>query len=369
MKQLLYFFLAFIFFLNIFACTKTPLRYEEFKNVAKDLSILVSTDSPTLYNYVWICNQQLASSLDSNYLISATAGFTDSVTLNQVPIIGLSINARTLTANNLTYTFDYSDTAAYLQEGLNLYGTNVKVKITGSSASDTVTTLIYMPKKLLIKSSDVPSGNQVILNNLTLKWTPDPLCTWGNVGIKVDYNGTMNQAINGTSFSGKDTSLNYTAEDNGNFTISTNDLQKFKVGSIITVTFGRGSNVSAVLPISKKTIFYYATSSVQSSYITLITSNSSFPLNGSNQFTIPFKMTATNVTTLAVYTFNLNPNTGTTYLGQIPPGKYNIVITHSGASLFADYQFNSLTANGNNATFSNVAISGSCNLAIINPVQ
>ena len=269
MKPLLYNFPLLIILWNAISCSKVPLDVKEPNNVKKAYTMLLSPDSPPIYNYVWVSNTQMASAVDSSYIIGATAGFSDSVTKNPKAILGLSINGRSLNPSNLTYTFDYSDTLAYLQEGINFYGNNINIKVTGTTPADTVSKFIYMPKKLLMKAADVPSGNFIISHNMVLQWTPDPLCTWGNIGIRLDYDGALNQLLNGANFSGNDVSISYTVPDNGTYTISAADLQRFQVRSTITITFARGTVNSAVLPVSKMRVFYFATSSVQSTDITL----------------------------------------------------------------------------------------------------
>jgi hypothetical protein len=264
-------FIFFIFFLlfNMNSCSKLQ---DSLQRNGKSVLALATVDSATIYNCIWLVGNQIVdAAADSGQQIGVNAAFTDSITKQLVSINALSINARSLVANpDNTFHFGYSDSSAYLQEGLNLYGTNVKMKITGSSSADTVTQTIYMPKNVSSGSTNFPFGQINMANNLTLNWIPDAGNAWGSMVIKIWYNGSMSRFLNDSTLPLQDTTLMYTVPDNGSYTISSSDLQRLKVNSYVLVSLGRGSQAQAVLPVSKKRVFYYATASESSPPITLI---------------------------------------------------------------------------------------------------
>jgi hypothetical protein len=254
------------------SCTKTPVRFENENAMTKAMAMvpLIMTDSANVYNCVWLIGNQVVSPVaDSAQQVSITATFTDSITKKVVGIKGLSVNTRTLTQNpDSTFYFGYSDSSAYLTEGLNLYGTNVAIKITGSSLADTVTQSIYQPKK--VYGTSFPTGQINTAKNLALNWTPDAGNAWGNVVIKLWYNSSASRFLNDSTLPAKDTALTYTVPDNGSYTIDSTDLKRLKPHSYVTLSLGRGSEVSAVLPVSRRRVFYFATASETSTPVTLI---------------------------------------------------------------------------------------------------
>ncbi len=406
-----------IFLLNSSSCEKIELRKVDLNNI-KEFSVLTAGDSSTIYSYVWLNGNQVISALDSNFRISAMAAFTDTITRNLVPMNGLVINTRSVIPNpDHTYSFNYSDTAAYLQEGLNLYGTNVKVKITGSSSADTITKTIYMPKKVLRYTTDFPLGQLNIGSNLTLNWTPDPACTWGNVSIKIYYKSVESRFLSDSTLSANDTTLSYIVADNGSYTISSADLQKLKRNSLVTLEMGRGSQIQAVLPVSLKRVFYYATSAVSTYTLTLIctanwqnTGLTQCQVNGSgfntgyqlvqqkdlstcsptyNQTrwitgsynlsacplpasilgydskTISYRVAFTNTSTNTVYNFTLNANTNTYYsVGQIPNGNYNVTFNGIGQPTSSAFYANGYTQYGLNASFTNIPFTATSDINV-----
>jgi hypothetical protein len=254
------------------SCTKMPERLVGGNALGKLTSQIpaIMTDSANIYNCIWLDGNQVVSpAADSAEQVAFTATFTDSITNRVVGIKGLSVNSRTLSPNaDSTFYFGYSDSSAFLQEGLNLYATNVNIKITGSSLSDTVTQSIYMPKK--VYGTGFPAGQINIAKNLALNWTPDVGNAWGNVVIKIWYNAAASRFLNDSTLPATDTTLTYTVPDNGSYTIDSTDLKRLKKNSYVTMSLGRGSEASAILPISKRRVFYFATASETSTPITLI---------------------------------------------------------------------------------------------------
>src|ERR1700730_16759536 len=135
--------IASVLFLPSVSCEKFELKKEfsASKNIA---FALAGVDSMNINNYFWLVGDQVIDALDSVIHVSVQSAFTDSVTHNAVGIMGMTVNSRNLYAKpDYSIDFQYTDTPAYQQEGLNLFGSNVNVKITGSSAADTVTKTIY----------------------------------------------------------------------------------------------------------------------------------------------------------------------------------------------------------------------------------
>ncbi len=400
------------------SCDKVQLKPVNLEVQKNMMTMLGIGDSVNMYNYVWIANDKLINPNDSGFTIAAMAAFIDSTTNQIISVNSLSINARTLTSNtDKSYNFRYSDSATgALQEGKNLYGTNVKIKIAGTTTADTVTQSLYMPKRVFSAITDYP-GQIDISTNLTLKWIADPACTWGNVAIKIWYNAGRSRYLNDSTLSAKDTVLSYTVPDNGSYTISSSDLQKLRANSIVTFSLGRGSTAISVLPISKKRIFYYTSSSVSSGPITLICSanwqntgltqcqvnssgfNTGYQLvqqkdlstcsptynqtrwitgsynvsacplpasiQGYDSKTISYRVVFTNTSTNTVYNFTLNANTNFYYsVGQIPNGNYNVTFTGMGQPTNSTFYANGYTQYGLSASFTNIPFTATSNINV-----
>src|SRR5882724_9148275 len=118
-----------------FSCKKIDLRTERDNSFSKLVSTLSATDTPTVYNSVWINGDQNNLFKDSNFRISVGAAFTDSITHQLITMTGVSVNSRSIVPKaDHTFVFGYTDSAsgpAGLAEGLALFGTNVRIKITG----------------------------------------------------------------------------------------------------------------------------------------------------------------------------------------------------------------------------------------------
>jgi hypothetical protein len=274
-----------------------------------------------------------------------------------------------------------------------------------------------VPKKVLRYTSDFPLGQLNIASNLTLNWTPDPACTWGNIAIKIFYKGVESRFLSDSTLSSYDTTLSYIVPDNGSYTISSTDLQKLKRNSLVTLTIGRGSQIQAVLPVSLKRVFYYATSAVSTYTLTLkCTANwqntgltqcqvngsgfntgyqlvqqkdvspcsptynllqwvtgsynvSACPLpvslQGYDSKTINYKVAFTNTSTNTVYNFVLNANTNTYYgVGQIPNGNYNVAFSALGQPTSSTFYANGYTQYGLSASFTNIPFTATSDIYV-----
>lgn len=401
------------------SCDKVQLRTGDFAMKKNMMTILGVSDTVNMYNYIWIANDKLITPNDSGFRISASATFIDSITDQIVSVNSLSINSRTLVKNtDNSYSFIYSDSVTgALQEGKNLYGTNVKIKIAGSTTADSLTQTLYMPKRVFSSISDYPSGQIDISNNLTLKWISDPACSWGNVAIKIWYNAGRSRFLSDSTLPATDTVLSYIVPDNGSYTISLGDLQKLKVNSLVTFSIGRGSTSIAVLPISKKRVFYFTTSSVssfpqklicsanwqntgatqcqvdvngfntgyqlvqqkdlstcsptynQTKWVTGSYNVSACPLpvllQGYDSKTINYRVAFTNTLTNNVYNFVLNSNTNTYYnVGQIPNGNYNVTFTALGQPTSSTFYANGYTQYGLSASFTNIPFTATSDIYV-----
>jgi len=266
--------LGILIFISLYSCTKLDMKKAVAdEGLQKISSVLSVPDTPNAYSYIILSGNQNVDRNDSSYHIDINASFTDSLTGQAVNTLGISINNRNLVSNsNHAYHFAYNDTSTTIQEGLSLYGTNVKIKITGTSSADTVTQMIYMPKKVYKTVNDFPTGSIGTSGNLVVSWTPDPLNSWGNVVIKIWYNSSMSRFLRDSSLSAQDIELTYTVPDNGSYTISSSDLQAFQPKSLVSIALGRGTKMQAVLPISKMRVFYFAVSSESTPPINIVCS-------------------------------------------------------------------------------------------------
>ena len=218
------------------------------------------TTNPVVYNYVLINANQVVNKVDSNeFHIGVAAAFLDSSNNKLIGVDNLLVNNKPISRNvDSTYSFDYAQEAS-LNEGLALYGTNVPITIHGVSDEDTVTTTVYLPKKIVQSLTDFPDSVGVS-KSLTLKWVTDPNNRWGNVIIQVYYYEGLSHKSDSTLPAHINT-LNFTVPDDGSYTIAATDLQVFPAKAYIGISIARGTQNESVLPISKKRIFYFSSSS------------------------------------------------------------------------------------------------------------
>jgi len=404
------------------SCRKIDLRTERDSAILKMATMLTGTDTPTVYNYVIINGDQWNTYKDSNFRIGVDAAFTDSITNQLIAVNGLSINSRNIIAKpDHTFDFGYSDSAsgpAALAEGLALFGTNVRVKVTGTTTTDTLTQVIYMPKKIYKTPASLPIAAVNIANSLTLNWTPDPLCSWGNVLIKIWYNSASNRYLVDSALPAQDANLTFVVPDNGSYTISSTSLQTFQKKSFVNISLGRGTEIQKLLPVSHKRVFFFAISSVSSGNVYLSCpanwQNTTTPLrcqvngnglntgyqeqeqkdmapcsatynqtrwiqvgmnttacplpvniSGSNTRTQPYNVKFTNNSTGANWTFRLNTNTSLpVFLGQIPVGNYAVLFFPAGPPITCTFSINGQSMSGTGANFPNVSINSAATASV-----
>ncbi len=223
-----------------------------------------------VYNYVLISGNQVTNKSDTNdYQISIAAAFIDSNT-NKITGVGdLSVNDRNIIPGaDSTYNFGYNNTP-FFQEGLSLFGTNIKIRIHGKNEADTVSKTVYLPKKIVKLVSDFPEVLD-LSKSLTLHWVPDEQNSWGKVIVQVYYYPNLSQ--HSDSSLPKDVKpLNYTTIDNGSFTVSPPDLMRFPLNSFVGISIARGTQNVALLPISQKRVYFFSSSSASTVPMQVVT--------------------------------------------------------------------------------------------------
>jgi hypothetical protein len=219
------------------------------------------TQSVAVYNYVLINANQVSNKSDSNeFHIGVTAAFVDSTDNRITGIDNLSVNNTNITPDrDSTYNYDYG-TAEDLDAGLALFGTNVNIHISGNMASDTVSKLIYVPKKLSGFVEDYPDTVSRSAG-LALHWLPDQQNLWGNVLIQLYYYNKLSVQADST-LPDQINTVNITVPDNGSYRISSKELGPFPVKSYIGISIARGTQNQALLPVSKKRVYFFSSASL-----------------------------------------------------------------------------------------------------------
>jgi hypothetical protein len=218
------------------------------------------THDAAVYNYVLISGNQVTDKSDSNdFQIAVSAAFIDSNNNKLQGVSDLLVNARIISpSNDKTYIFGYEHTP-YFQEGLSFFGNDVSIRIKGFGDNDTVSQSLYVPKRIVKLIADFP--DQVNYSqDLLLRWDTDSRNHWGNVIIQVVYFPVLSKASDST-LPAEIKALSYTVPDSGSFSISSNDLIRFPPGSFIGISIARGSQSVAVLPQSKRRVFFFSSSS------------------------------------------------------------------------------------------------------------
>jgi hypothetical protein len=217
------------------------------------------THNNAVYNYVLINANQVFSKTDSEELhIGINAAFIDSNN-HQINIV------RALYVNNLVIepgqdsTYNYSYVSGGINKNLPLFGTQVLVTIRGMGEADTVTSSIYLPKQLSGTFTNYPD---VISRSkgLQLNWVTDDENTWGNVMIQLYYFNTLSKKGDSTLPENIST-VSLTVPDNGNYYLSNFDLNSFPPNAYIGITIARGTQNEAILPLSRKRVFYFSSAS------------------------------------------------------------------------------------------------------------
>jgi hypothetical protein len=222
----------------------------------------------SVYNYVLInANQVVGGTNVNEYHIDVTAAFIDSNN-NQITVVNaLSVNDQLIQpGQDSTYSYDYG--SHDITQGSMLFGTSVQVTIHGISDYDTVSSSVYMPKQLTGVITNYPA--ELSLNKgLQLNWATDNENAWGNVIIQVFYYNMLSRKSDST-LPEKIATANLTVPDNGNYFLSQSDLKAFPVNAYIGITIARGTQNEAILPVSRKRVFYFSSASVSSAPVKLM---------------------------------------------------------------------------------------------------
>jgi hypothetical protein len=220
------------------------------------------TQNSTVYNYVLINANQVLSNTDSEELhIGVSAAFIDSNN-HQVTIVRtLSVNNQViLPGQDSTYNYNYNFTSGEINKGSQLFGTQVFVTIRGMDEADTVTSSVYVPKQLTGTITEYPN-NLSLSKGLQLQWAPDEENTWGNVLIQLFYFSSLSRKSDSTLPINIST-LSLTVPDNGSYDLTKTDLSSFPCNAFIGITIARGTQNEALLPLSRKRVYYFSSASV-----------------------------------------------------------------------------------------------------------
>ncbi len=226
------------------------------------------TQNSAVYNYVLINgNQVLNKTTEQEFHVGVSAAFIDSNN-HQVSVV------RTLSINNLviepgqdsTYIYNYSpgDTTP----GSTLFGTRVLINIHGSDEADTVSSSIYLPKRLTDRQTSYPDS---ISNGLgmELRWSPDEQNTWGQVQIQLFYYNALSRKYD-QSLPLQISTVNLTVADNGSYDLTPADLKTFPLNAYIGITIARGTQTEALLPLSRKRVYYFTSSSFSTQPVKIV---------------------------------------------------------------------------------------------------
>ena len=218
------------------------------------------TQNNAVYNYVLINANQVLSKIDSEELhVGVSAAFIDSNNHQVTAVRALSVNNLVIQpGQDSTYNYNYGP--GETNKGFQLFGTQVLVTIHGIAESDTVTNSIYLPKQLSSFLENYPDTLS-LSHGLQLKWTPDNENTWGNVLIQLFYYNTLSRKGD-SSMPEKISTINITTPDNGHYFLSGSDLSAFPRNAYIGITIARGTQNEAILPLSRKRVYYFSSASV-----------------------------------------------------------------------------------------------------------
>ena len=218
------------------------------------------THDDQVYSYVLLSANQVTDKSDTDsYQISVSAAFIDSNTNTLHAIGNLSVENRTITRNvDNSYSYGYGNPSD-LQEAMSLFGRNVMIQVNGESPGDTVTATVYLPKKIVKLISDFPDS-VASAKDVTLSWEPDNQYIWGQVVLQVYYYPSLSRARD-PGLPQNIKPLNFTVPDNGNYILHATDLNHFPANAYIGISIARGSQNLASLPLSKRRIYFFSSSS------------------------------------------------------------------------------------------------------------
>jgi hypothetical protein len=218
------------------------------------------TQNSAVYNYVLINASQVLSKSDSEELhIGVSAAFIDSNNNQITNVRALSVNDQIIQpGQDSLYNYTYG--TGEVSKGSQLFGTKILVTIHGIAEADTVSSSVYLPKQLSPSLEDYPDTIS-ISRGLPLQWMPDPDNTWGNVVVQLFYYSDLSRKADST-MPEKISTVNITVPDNGKYNLSKADLSVFPKNAYIGITIARGTQNEALLPLSRKRVYYFSSASV-----------------------------------------------------------------------------------------------------------
>jgi hypothetical protein len=218
------------------------------------------TTNTAVYNYVLINASQVLSKSDSEELhIGVSAAFIDSNNNQITAVRALSVNDLLIQpGQDSTYNYNYGPNET--GSGNQFFGTKVMVTIRGMDEADTVSSSIYLPKQLSTTLKNYPDTISKE-DGLQLLWSPDVDNTWGNVVVQLFYYNVLSRKGDST-MPEKISTVNITVPDNGKYYLSATDLNVFPRNAYIGITIARGAQNEALLPLSRKRVYYFSSSSV-----------------------------------------------------------------------------------------------------------
>jgi hypothetical protein len=217
------------------------------------------TQNPAVYNYVLINASQVVNKSDSNEShIGISAAFIDSNNHQVTVVNALTVNNQEIEPGvDYTYNYNYGPGTPKVAS---LFGTNVMVTIRGTGDNDTISRSVYLPKQLLRLISDYPDTVHRS-RGMQLNWSPDEENTWGNVVIQLFYYDELSKKADST-LPAKINTVSFTVPDNGHYFLTPNDLLSFPAKAIMGITIARGAQNEALLPLSRKRVYYFSSASV-----------------------------------------------------------------------------------------------------------
>ncbi len=225
------------------------------------------TQNSTVYNYVLINANQVLNNSDSEELhVGVSAAFIDSNNRQVTVVRTLSVNDQVIQpGNDSTYSYNFASGQA--GKGSQLFGTQVLVTIRGTEDADTVSSSLYVPKELSQTISNYPDTLS-INKGLQLNWEPDNANTWGNVVIQIYYYSTLSRKFD-SSLPTEIQTANITVPDIGTYNLTKSDLLSFPSNAYISITIARGTQNEAILPVSRKKVYFFSSASVSTSPVKL----------------------------------------------------------------------------------------------------
>jgi|SRR5450432_3019395 len=224
--------------------------------------------NPAVYNYVLINANQVMNKADSTELhIGVSAAFIDSNNHQVTVVHALTVN-NILIQPGLDSTYSYEYASAAIAKSTPLFGSQVQITIRGTDEGDTVSNSIYVPKQLESPITVYPDVIS-LSEGLQLNWTPDDENVWGNVIIQVFYYSQLSLKSDST-LPEKIATVDLTVSDNGKYFLTAGDLKTFPPHSVIGITIARGTQNEAILPLSRKRVYYFSSASISTTPVKLM---------------------------------------------------------------------------------------------------